>query len=306
MSISVSHLHKSYGPVKAVSDLSFEIRSGEVVGFLGPNGAGKSTTLKMITGFLTPDAGTIVVHGEPVVPGKASLRRHIGYLPESNPLYQDLYVTEFLRFMAGLHGLHDTSLRIREVMEQVGLGPMVQKKIQALSKGYRQRVGLAAALIHNPGVLILDEPTTGLDPNQIIEIRELIRRLGQTKTILFSSHILQEVEALCERVVIIHQGQRVADDTLSALSQQLTQQAVRVRLANPPELNTFRRLTGLDTMEQFDAHTFRIPAANPERVKKIILEACLQHGLDLISLDQDATGLEAVFHSLTQPSSNNP
>lgn len=286
--------------------MSFEIRSGEVVGFLGPNGAGKSTTLKMITGFLTPDAGTIVVHGEPVVPGKASVRRHIGYLPESNPLYQDLYVTEFLRFMAGLHGLQDTSVRIREVMEQVGLGPMAQKKIQALSKGYRQRVGLAAALIHNPGVLILDEPTTGLDPNQIIEIRELIRQLGQTKTILFSSHILQEVEALCERVVIIHQGQRVADDTLSSLSQQLTQQAVRVRLANPPELDTFRRLTGLDTMEQLDAQTFRIPAATPERVKKIILEACLQHGLDLISLDQDTTGLEAVFHSLTQPTLTNP
>jgi len=285
--------------------LSFEIRSGEVVGFLGPNGAGKSTTLKMITGFLTPDAGTIVVHGEPVVPGKTSVRRHIGYLPESNPLYQDLYVTKFLRFMAGLHGLQDTSVRIREVMEQVGLGPMAQKKIQALSKGYRQRVGLAAALIHNPGVLILDEPTTGLDPNQIIEIRELIRQLGQTKTILFSSHILQEVEALCERVVIIHQGQRVADDTLSALSQQLTQQAVRVRLANPPELNTFRRLTGLDTMEQLDAQTFRIPAATPERVKKIILEACLQHGLDLISLDQDTTGLEAVFHSLNQPTLTN-
>lgn len=217
MSIEVSHVTRSYGEQKAVNDISFRVAKGEIVGFLGPNGAGKSTTMKIITGYILPDSGTTTVSGVPVQQQPLEAKKKIGYLPEANPLYHDMYVKEYLGFIADVHRVSNRAQRINEIIDMVGLTAERKKRTGQLSKGYKQRVGLAAALVHDPEVLVLDEPTTGLDPNQIIEIRELIRRLGKDKTVLFSSHILQEVEALCDRVVIINKGQLVADDTLTSL-----------------------------------------------------------------------------------------
>lgn len=217
MSIKVDQILKVYGTQKAVDTISFEVKQGEIVGFLGPNGAGKSTTMKMITGYLLPDGGKIEVCGLPVEGEALATKKKIGYLPELNPLYQDMYVREYLDFVAGLHQITSSKKRVEEVIALTGLTPEADKLIEQLSKGYKQRVGLAAALIHDPEVLILDEPTTGLDPNQIIEIREVIKTLGKQKTILFSTHILQEVEAICSRVIIINKGKIVADAGLQEL-----------------------------------------------------------------------------------------
>ena len=217
MSISVSNLTKFYGSQKVVNNISFEINQGEIVGFLGPNGAGKSTTMKMITGFIEANEGNIEVCGISVKKNKLAIKKKIGYLPEANPLYFDLYIREYLTFIAGIHSIKDSKKRIEEVIKLVGLTVEANKKIGQLSKGYKQRVGLAAALIHDPEVLILDEPTSGLDPNQIIEIRTVIQNLGKMKTILFSSHIMQEVEAICKRVIIINKGNIVADDQVDSI-----------------------------------------------------------------------------------------
>jgi ABC-2 type transport system ATP-binding protein len=217
MSISVHHLSKTYGIQKAVDQISFEAKPGEIVGFLGPNGAGKSSTMKMITGYMQADGGSIEVCGMEVTPNGILTKKKIGYLPELNPLYPDMYVREYLSFIGGLHQIYDKKKRVEEVIQQTGLSAEANKQIHQLSKGYKQRVGLAAAIVHDPEVLILDEPTSGLDPNQIIEIRNLIKSLGKDKTILFSSHILQEVEAICDRVIIIHKGKIVADSSLAEL-----------------------------------------------------------------------------------------
>jgi ABC-2 type transport system ATP-binding protein len=214
MSIQVSNLTKVYGKQKAIDDISFNVGKAEIVGFLGPNGAGKSTTLKIITGYLQQDGGNVLVSGQNVNKEPLAIKSLIGYLPEANPLYYEMYIREYLEFIAGLHKIENPKEKIADVIKVTGLSVEANKKIGQLSKGYKQRVGLAAALIHNPEVLILDEPTSGLDPNQIIEIREVIKTLGQNKTVLFSSHILQEVEALCDRVIIINKGKIVADDLL--------------------------------------------------------------------------------------------
>src|SRR3569833_3015624 len=229
MSLQVSQLLKIYGAQKAVNNISFTVNKGEIVGFLGPNGAGKSTTMKMITGYLTPDAGTALVCGINVQQNPIEVKKKIGYLPEANPLYYEMYVREYLSFVAGVHKLPNTKQAIDGVIELTGLTLESKKKIGQLSKGYKQRVGLAAALLHEPEVLILDEPTSGLDPNQIIEIRDTIRKLGKNKTVLFSSHILQEVEAMCDRVIIINKGKIVADDKLSNLQQRSSSSIVRVQ-----------------------------------------------------------------------------
>jgi ABC-2 type transport system ATP-binding protein len=221
MSIEVKNLLKQYGQQKAVNDISFHIGKGEIVGFLGPNGAGKSTTMKMITGYLQPDGGSITVAGLPVAPDATASKKKTGYLPEANPLYFDMYVKEYLSFVAGVHQVSGVKQAVAQMVELVGLQAEQQKKIGQLSKGYKQRVGLAAALIHHPEVLILDEPTTGLDPNQIIEIRQVIKEQGRNKTVLFSSHILQEVQAICDRVIIIHKGRVAADDTLVSLRESM-------------------------------------------------------------------------------------
>ena len=217
MSIEVNGITKIYGTQKAVNAISFSAQKGGVVGFLGPNGAGKSTTMKMITGYLLPDTGTIQVCGVDVQKDPVAAKRKIGYLPEANPLYYDMYVREYLAFIAGVHQLNQVSKAVDRAIQLTGLGPEAHKRTGQLSKGYKQRVGLAAALIHDPEVLILDEPTSGLDPNQIIEIRNVIKEQGKEKTILFSSHILQEVQAICERVIIIHKGGIVADDQVRNL-----------------------------------------------------------------------------------------
>ena len=247
MSIKVDHLLKVYGAQKAVDHISFEVKQGEIVGFLGPNGAGKSTTMKMITGYLQPNGGKIEVCGLLVEGEGLSTKKKIGYLPELNPLYQDMYVREYLEFVAGMHQVALPKQRIEEVIQLTGLTPEANKLIEQLSKGYKQRVGLAAALIHDPEVLILDEPTTGLDPNQIIEIREVIRNLGKQKTILFSTHILQEVEALCDRVIIINKGKIVANATLQELLDSPLPETANI-VSLQPQARTleyvFRALTG--------------------------------------------------------------
>lgn len=215
MSIEVTDLIKRYGAQQAVDNISFKVNKGEIVGFLGPNGAGKSTTMKIITGYLQQDAGNVLVCDIPVKTNSLAAKAKIGYLPEANPLYYEMYVREYLDFIAGVHHIKNKKVRIEEVIKITGLTSESNKRIGQLSKGYKQRVGLAGSLIHDPEVLILDEPTTGLDPNQIIEIRELIKNLGKDKTVLFSSHILQEVEAICDRVIIINKGKLMADDTLA-------------------------------------------------------------------------------------------
>jgi ABC-2 type transport system ATP-binding protein len=217
MSIQVTNLLKKYGEQKAVNDISFKIEKGEIVGFLGPNGAGKSTTMKILTGYLQQSAGEAYVCGINVKEEPLQIKKKIGYLPELNALYYDMYVREYLDFIAELHHLENKKEAVQQAIDLVGLAGEARKKIGELSKGYKQRTGLAAALIHDPEVLILDEPTSGLDPNQIIEIREVIKKQGSEKTVLFSSHILQEVEAICERVIIINKGVIVADDQLASL-----------------------------------------------------------------------------------------
>ena len=247
MSIKVDQVLKIYGAQRAVDHISFEVKQGEIVGFLGPNGAGKSTTMKMITGYLQPDGGRLEVCGISVEGEGLSTKKKIGYLPELNPLYPDMFVREYLEFIAGMHQITSPKQRIEEVIQLTGLTPEANKLIEQLSKGYKQRVGLAAALIHDPEVLILDEPTTGLDPNQIIEIREVIRKLGKQKTILFSTHILQEVEALCDRVIIINKGKIVADAPLQELLDSPLPETANIVSLQPQARsleNVFRALTG--------------------------------------------------------------
>jgi len=217
MSLSVKNITKQYKKQIAVDDISFEIKSGEIVGFLGPNGAGKSTTMKIISCFIPPTKGTVTVCGFDVSNDDLKVKKKVGYLPESNPLYYDMYVKEFLNFIASLHKINNKKERIKEMIEMVGLQNEQHKKIGTLSKGYKQRVGLAQAMIHDPEVLILDEPTSGLDPNQIIEIRELIKNFGKDKTVLLSTHIMQEVESMCDRVIIINEGKLVADDSVESI-----------------------------------------------------------------------------------------
>ncbi|MFC2080819.1 ATP-binding cassette domain-containing protein [Bacteroidota bacterium] len=219
MSILLKNIDKKYGKQLALDGVSFEISKGEIVGFIGPNGAGKSTAMKIITGYIPPSSGEVYVNGMDAVEQSLEIRRIIGYLPESNPLYVEMYVREYLRYIAGIYGMRkEAASRVESIIEQTGLTPESHKQIKALSKGYRQRVGLAQALIHNPEILILDEPTSGLDPNQIIEIRNLISELGKDKTIMLSTHILQEVEAICNRVIIINKGKIVADEPVARQS----------------------------------------------------------------------------------------
>lgn len=299
MSIKVSGLQKNYGEQRAVDNISFEIGRGEIVGFLGPNGAGKSTTMKMITGYLEPDGGNIEVAGISLNDPIINRKKKIGYLPEANPLYFDMYIREYLEFIAGIHGVADPASAIERVITITGLTPEKHKKIGQLSKGYKQRVGLAAALIHDPEVLILDEPTSGLDPNQIMEIRDVIRKLGQDKTVMFSSHILQEVEALCDRVIIINKGKLVADDKLANLSKQTTNQHVRVGFREALEDAWLKRLPAVISADREDAYTWLLETADTEALNKQVMEMALHHNLNIVSLQTESRNLEEVFRDLT-------
>jgi len=299
MSIKVSNLLKQYGDQKAVDNISFTINKGEIVGFLGPNGAGKSTTMKMITGYLEPDHGDIEVAGIKVNDHPLETKKKIGYLPEANPLYFEMYVREYLEFIAGVHQVKDPSSAIEKVIILTGLTPEQHKKIGQLSKGYKQRVGLAAALIHDPEVLILDEPTSGLDPNQIIEIREVIRRLGENKTVMFSSHILQEVEALCSRVIIINKGTLVADDQLRNLAISDASKKLKVAFRETIEPSGLEGLPAVISAIKKDDDTWVIDTQDPDTLNKQLMELALLRKLNIVSLQTESLNLEEVFRSLT-------
>ena len=300
MSIVISHLTKTYGAQKAVDDISFAAADHEIVGFLGPNGAGKSTTMKIITGYLAANSGEAVVNGINVSKAPVEAKRQIGYLPEGNPLYYEMYIREYLNFVGAIHHVKNgLKKRIEEVIDITGLQPESNKKTGQLSKGYRQRVGLAAALLHDPKVLILDEPTTGLDPNQIIGIRQMIKDLGKNKTVLFSSHILQEVESVCDRIIIINKGKIVANDTLANL--QTVNKGSFIVFVEFGKKADAAILKNIDTVEKVEENEnqYRLQTPDPEKVKKLLLEYSLNNGLNILSLKTQSKSLEEVFRNLT-------
>ena len=302
MSIQVDHLSKIYGEQKAISDISFSLGKGEVVGFLGPNGAGKSTTMKILTGFLPLSSGSATVCGFSVGKKDLEIRKRIGYLPENNPLYPDMYVLEFLQFAGSIRHLGKAGKkRIDEIIGLTGLGTEKKKKIGMLSKGYKQRVGLAQALLHDPEVLILDEPTSGLDPNQLVEIRNLIRNCGKNKTVILSTHILQEVQIMCDRVIIIHKGKIVADDTINQLqSQHSGMSFITVGFLKGPETHQLQLLDGVGAVESTGPNQWKLFTQDPENVRKNLFQFALQNNLNILSLQSNNNSLEEVFHDLTQ------
>ena len=303
MSIQVDAIIKQYGEQKAVNGISFSIQPGEIVGFLGPNGAGKSTTMKIITGYLQPDEGKALVCGIDVSTNPLTAKKKTGYLAEANPLYMDMYVREYLSFIAGVHKLSDPKKAVARVIEMTGLSVEAHKKLGQLSKGYKQRAGLAAALIHDPEVLILDEPTSGLDPNQIVEIRNVIREQGKNKTVLFSSHILQEVEAICDRVIIINKGQLVADDLLRNLQTSNGQRSVvTVVFAEEADVDWLQRLDGVIEVVRYQAAGYRLQVASAESARKQLLSLAVERDLNIVSLQTETSSLESVFRSVTKTS----
>ncbi len=301
MSFNVASISKKYDQFKAVDALSFTIAPGEIVGFLGPNGAGKSTTLKMIAGFLPPDTGSIQLAGLDVQKDAIAYKKKIGYLPESNPLYEDLYVLEYLEFLAGVHAIHDVAKRIQEVIDQTGLQSMQHKKIGFLSKGYKQRVGIAAAILHQPELILLDEPTSGLDPNQLIEIRNLICSLSKNAMILFSSHILQEVAAIADRVLIMHQGQLVANQTIEVLTQSSQLQLVVQFQEEMTEYLPIIRLK-CKLLDHADKHVLVIQTTDSktlDEVRQFLMAFALEKGLHIERLQTQEASLEEIFKLLT-------
>jgi ABC-2 type transport system ATP-binding protein len=301
MSISVLHISKRYGAQMALDDVSFEIGSGEVVGFLGPNGAGKSTMMKILTCFIPPTDGTASVCGFDTRTHSMEVRRNVGYLPEHNPLYLDLYVREYLHFVAGIHGLDKRTTRVHRVIEQVGLGHEQHKRIGQLSKGYRQRVGLAQAMIHDPQVLILDEPTSGLDPNQLAEIRALIKAIGQERTVMLSTHIMQEVEAICDRVIIIDRGRLVADDKASTLrSGSHQREALEVEFDLAVNANDLLSITGVLQVQQGAGHAWVLMHHADIDIRSSVFQFAVDRGVKVLGLQKSERGLEEVFKELTR------
>ena len=296
MSITINNLQKNYGNQKAVNNISFTVNKGEIVGFLGPNGAGKSTTMKIITGYLSPTAGTATVCGLDVALHPNEVKKHIGYLPESNALYYEMYIMEYLEMVAKMYNLK-TMQPVYDVVKKVGLTPEYTKKIGQLSKGYKQRVGIAAALIHNPNVLILDEPTSGLDPNQIVEIRNVIKEIGKEKTVLFSTHIMQEVEAICSRVIIINQGQILADDSLQNITKQKQSTKLIVTFNDAVNENIFDGIIGA---QKIDTQTYSFTATNTDAIKRQIMQLALNKNLNITSMQNETQNLENVFRTLTK------
>jgi ABC-2 type transport system ATP-binding protein len=300
MSIEVKDLTRLYGEQKAIDAISFSVQRGEIVGFLGPNGAGKSTTMKILTGCLKPSGGRACLNGIDVQTNPLETKKMTGYLPESNPLYVDMYVREYLSFIADIHRLSDKKKKISKTIDQVGLRPEAGKKISQLSKGYKQRVGLAAALIHTPEVLILDEPTSGLDPNQIVEIRDVIKRFGENRTVLFSSHILQEVEAICDRVIIINQGIIIADNNLGDLRKEQKGKFIKVVLKESVKADQFQGLDQLRAIRKAGEFEWELEGTDPELLKKQLLSLSLQNNWNIVSLQSENRSLEDIFRGLTK------
>ncbi len=305
MEVRIEHLTKRYGEQAAVDDISFEVKAGEVLGFLGPNGAGKTTTMKMLCGLVAPDSGSMLVAGRSVLKEPEAVRQRIGYLPENNPLYLEMPVIDFLVFAARVQGMAESRIgeRVAEMVRVCGLDPEKHKRIGELSKGYRQRVGLAQALVHDPDVLILDEPTTGLDPNQIVEIRELIREVGRSKTVIFSTHILPEVEATCDRILIINKGRIVADGDAATLRRQAQgRDILRVKLEPVPE-SAAEALRGVPGVEEVRAlqggNAYELACATGARPAGDVFRLCAQRHWTLTELTPVETRLEDVFRGLT-------
>ncbi len=300
MSIQVSHLTKLFGTQTAVDDVSFKVGKGEILGFLGPNGAGKTTTMRMITGYLAPDNGEILVNGTLISGEDTKAKSGIGYLPENNPLYLDMYVKEYLRYVARIYQLKDPWGRINEVIGLTGLKTESHKQIRALSKGYKQRVGLAQAIIHDPDVLILDEATSGLDPNQLVEIRQLIKDLGRDKSILLSTHIMQEVQALCDRVVIIDKGKIVGDGNIRMLSQGLTQGfKVEVTFSRLVADTTLSEIKGYISHEKTGSLTYLI-AGQEKTLNEAIFDFAVSKNLKILEMSTQQESVENIFQQLTK------
>lgn len=302
MSVETRNITKLFGKQKALDDVSIFIQKGELVGFLGPNGAGKSTMMKIITGYLPPDKGEILINQRKISSKNLDFRYDIGYLPEHNPLYTDLYVKEFLEITAGFYRLTNKKQRVAEMVELTGLGDEQHKKIRALSKGYRQRVGLAQALIHNPSILILDEPTTGLDPNQLEEIRSLIREISREKTVMLSSHIMQEVEAVCNRVIIINKGKIVADGGIADVKNGslLRNQVVVAEFNIAVKQEQLLVIEGVQQATPVSANVWELESKSENDIRPAIFQFAVENNLTLLTLQEKQQNLENVFHQLTQ------
>ncbi len=300
MSIVVEHISKVYGQQRALDNVSFEVKTGEIVGFLGPNGAGKSTMMKILTCFIPPTNGKAIVNGFDVMSQSIDVRRSVGYLPEHNPLYLDMYVKEYLEFIGGLHKISKLRSRVEEMIEITGLTVEQHKQIGALSKGYRQRVGLAQALIHDPAVLILDEPTTGLDPNQLAEIRELIRRVGKQKTVMLSTHIMQEVEILCDRVIIINKGTIVTDQETQVLQQGDQSKIVIIAEFDKPVSKTqLMKIAGVEDAANVNGNIWQLVTGSQTDVRSDVFKFAVENGLSVLGMQREERKLEDVFKELT-------
>lgn len=301
MSIKVENLTKTYGEQNALDNISFSVKSGEIVGFLGPNGAGKSTTMKILTSYIPPTSGYAEVCGIDVMTDSIEVRKKIGYLPEHNPLYLDMYVREYLEFVAEIHKLDNVKQRVDAMIETVGLQIERQKKIGTLSKGYRQRVGLAQALIHQPEVLILDEPTSGLDPNQLEEIRGLIKQLGKEKTVILSTHIMQEVEAICDRVIIINKGKIVADDSAATLKTNTSNKVIiKIEFESEISVEKIKSVHTVTNVKSITNTTFVVEANNKEDIRKLLSKFSQEQNNLILEMTREQESLENVFKKLTK------
>jgi ABC-2 type transport system ATP-binding protein len=300
MGVVVNNLTKLYGSQKAVDSISFEINKGEIVGFIGPNGSGKSTTMKSICGILSPDNGNIRIDGTLIGEENTHIKKQIGYLPENNPLYYDEYIIEYLRYIGKLYKVRNLTNRVNEIIEVTGLTPERNKKIGQLSKGYKQRVGLAQAMIHDPEILILDEPTTGLDPNQLIEIRELIKHVGKNKTVLLSTHILQEVEAICHRVIMINKGRLVADQTTDSVRKGKSKtQTIRVEFKNPPALSSLKSIEGIEAIRPEGDTVFYLESELDNDLREKVFQFASKNGISILEMQTLKRSLEDTFKELS-------
>ncbi len=303
MSILVKNITRLYGAQKALDNISFEVPKGEILGFLGPNGAGKSTMMKIITTFIPPSEGEVKVCGYDIISDSMEVRKKVGYLPEHNPLYLDMYVREYLGFIAGLHHMKQKDKRIKEMVDLTGLGQEQHKKIGALSKGYRQRVGLAQALIHNPEVLILDEPTSGLDPNQLVDIRNLIKNIGKEKTVMFSTHIMQEVEAVCDRVIIINKGKIVAEGLSGELGREKNSgYSISVEFDKDISRGALSQIEGVKRVDKTGENSWELFTDSKEDIRPAVFRFAVSQQLTVLTISRNEKNLETVFRDVTRKS----